>query len=74
MGQHRRNNDNRCLYCGKIIPEGWQLCWACEFKHTGVHYNCKWFHGSGYCLLKLEDCQPTPCKWYEKDPRKSEEE
>jgi hypothetical protein len=22
--------DNRCLFCGEIIPEGRQICWKCE--------------------------------------------
>ena len=70
----RYSGSNHCVSCGRTIPEGSLVCWACEYKHTGVHYNCKWFHGSGYCLLKLEDCSPTPCKWYEKDPRKERED
>ena len=70
----RYSGSNHCVSCGRTIPEGSLVCWACEYKHTGVHYNCKWFHGSGYCLLKLEDCTPTPCKWYEKDPRKERED
>ena len=23
-------NNNRCLYCNAVIPEGRQLCWSCE--------------------------------------------
>ena len=23
-------NDNRCIYCGEIIPEGRQVCPSCE--------------------------------------------
>ena len=65
---------NLCCYCGRTIPEGRMICWACEYKHTGVHYDCQWFHGSGYCLLKLCDCSPLPCKWYEKDPKRGEKE
>ena len=30
-------NDNRCVCCGKIIPEGWQVCGSCERK-AGRHY------------------------------------
>lgn len=65
---------NMCYYCGKIIPEGRMICWACQYKYSGIKPECKWFHGSGYCLLKLEDCTPLPCKWYEKDPNKKEED
>ena len=25
-------NDNRCVCCGNIIPEGWQVCLACAIK------------------------------------------
>lgn len=25
-------NDNRCVMCGEIIPEGRQVCWICERK------------------------------------------
>ena len=68
------SGSNHCVSCGRTIPEGKLVCWACEYKHTGVHYDCQWFHGSGYCLLKLTDCQPTPCKWYDKDPKREEKE
>lgn len=23
-------NENRCVCCGSIIPEGMQVCWTCE--------------------------------------------
>lgn len=26
--------DNRCLYCGEIIPEGRQVCPTCEHLQT----------------------------------------
>ena len=26
--------DNRCVSCGDIIPEGIEICWACEHGHT----------------------------------------
>ena len=22
-------NENTCLYCGEVIPEGRQVCWSC---------------------------------------------
>lgn len=25
-----KTNDNRCLFCGAIIPEGRQICPTCE--------------------------------------------
>lgn len=25
-------NNNRCICCGEIIPEGLQVCWTCEHK------------------------------------------
>lgn len=25
-------NENRCVCCGEIIPEGRQICWKCERK------------------------------------------
>lgn len=25
-------NNNRCVCCGEIIPEGWQVCPACKMK------------------------------------------
>lgn len=64
--------ENRCAYCGKTIPEGRMICWACEYKHSGLKPDCKWFHGSSYCLVRMEDCTPLPCRWYEKDPKKEE--
>ncbi len=24
--------ENRCIYCGDIIPEGRLVCWICEHK------------------------------------------
>ena len=27
-------NDNRCIYCGEIIPEGRQICPTCEKLQT----------------------------------------
>ena len=27
-------NDNRCIFCGEIIPEGRQVCPTCEKKLT----------------------------------------
>lgn len=29
-------NENRCIFCGTIIPEGRQICWNCEHN-----YPCK---------------------------------
>lgn len=29
-------NDNRCLYCNNIIPEGRQVCPTCEKKLNAV--------------------------------------
>ena len=28
-------NDNKCLYCGIVIPEGRQLCPICEMREKG---------------------------------------
>ena len=28
-------NDNKCLFCGEIIPEGRQLCPTCETREKG---------------------------------------
>lgn len=64
---------NRCSYCGKKIPEGRMICWACEYKNSGMKPNCVWFHGSCFCLLKSCDCTPLPCKWYETVPEKDKE-
>lgn len=25
-------NENRCVCCGEIIPEGKMVCWNCEHK------------------------------------------
>lgn len=25
-------NDDRCVMCGVIVPEGRMVCWACEAK------------------------------------------
>lgn len=57
---------NHCCYCGKTIPEGRMICWACEYKYSGLHPNCVHFHGSSWCILKCSDCTPLPCKWFEK--------
>lgn len=27
-----REKDNHCIYCGEIIPEGMQVCKACEYE------------------------------------------
>ena len=29
-------NENTCVCCGEIIPEGRQVCWRCEHKTTKV--------------------------------------
>ena len=34
-------NENRCVCCNKIIPEGRQVCWNCENgkePHTGCDF------------------------------------
>lgn len=33
------NDDNRCVICGMVIPEGRMLCPICEAK-TGGHNAC----------------------------------
>lgn len=30
-------NDNTCIFCGKIIPEGYQVCSACENDLSGTN-------------------------------------
>ena len=27
-------NENTCVCCGEIIPEGRQVCWNCEHNYT----------------------------------------
>lgn len=27
-------NEERCICCGEIIPEGRQVCWSCEHSIT----------------------------------------
>lgn len=34
-------NDNKCLYCGTIIPEGRQLCPICEMREKGQDVTVK---------------------------------
>lgn len=29
-------NEERCICCGEIIPEGRQICWSCEYRMTKV--------------------------------------
>lgn len=29
------DNNNRCIYCNEIIPEGRQVCYACQELMTG---------------------------------------
>ena len=37
-------NDNRCVCCGRVIPEGRQVCPICE-KEAGRHGNADyWFN------------------------------
>ena len=58
--------DNKCHYCGKPIPDGRYICWACEYKYSGLHPNCVYYHNE-YCLIKSENCTPLPCKWFKKE-------
>ena len=34
-------SDNRCVCCGTIVPEGTQVCPACEQKGITVHKETK---------------------------------
>ena len=29
-------NTNRCVCCGKIIPEGRMVCWSCEHQEMKI--------------------------------------
>lgn len=29
-------NENTCVFCGAIIPEGRQICWSCEHSSIKV--------------------------------------
>ena len=29
-------NEERCICCGEIVPEGRQVCWSCEHSMTKV--------------------------------------
>lgn len=35
-------NEHRCVSCGDIIPQGREICWACEHGYTpDKKENCK---------------------------------
>lgn len=29
-------NENKCIFCGAVIPEGRQICWSCEHSEIKV--------------------------------------
>ena len=29
-------NENKCICCGAVIPEGRQVCWGCEHNEVKV--------------------------------------
>lgn len=60
--------DNTCICCGKIIPEGQQVCTSCEQKYTGGCTDCVHaIDDFGRCLIaKMFDCRVNPehgCSW-----------
>ncbi|GEM_PF-2376145 len=60
--------DNTCVCCGRIIPEGRQVCPSCEQKYTGGCTDCVHaIDDFGRCLIaKMFDCRVNPehgCSW-----------
>ena len=60
--------ENTCITCGRIIPEGRQVCPSCEQKYTGGCTDCVHaIDDFGRCLIaKMFDCRVNPehgCSW-----------
>lgn len=63
-------NSERCVVCGEIIPEGRQICLACESKPKRKH-SCKG------CTKRYAGCHSTCPDWAEevaeREKKKQEE-
>ena len=47
---------DRCVICGRLVPEGRMVCIACERAHN-TPYECVYFDPNNYiCLLSGDDC------------------
>lgn len=62
MGE--RDKNGICKGCGATLSPGKTLCWACKFKFSNRNNKCQYYNETGFCLLKMEDCSPVPCKWF----------
>ena len=56
--------EDRCVCCGKIVPEGRQICWKCE--HTELKY--------GTILQAIEATKEETEKVYEFIYRKDDKD
>ena len=50
--------DNKCICCDAIIPEGIQVCPACEEKSLCIHYDKE------YCRITNAKCMGNICALY----------
>lgn len=47
---------DRCVICGRLVPEGRMVCWICE-KVYNTPYTCIHFDGDNYiCMISGKDC------------------
>ena len=65
-------NENRCVICGGVIPEGRMVCKICERTINTAFNDCQYFYGSYICSLTGTDCIGGRCKYLEKTRKEDE--
>lgn len=52
-------SENRCVCCGEIIPEGYQVCEYCN-NDTDTYKKCRWLNSDG-SYEHCKQCASTRC-------------
>lgn len=66
--------EDRCVICGKPVPEGRMVCWWCERRHS-TPSDCLYFvEGNYICGRTGKDCAGYQCIHYDISHRRNDDD
>lgn len=51
-----------CVCCGRVVPEGTQICWCCEHHSQDIHANVRRSNTGSRLLRRLMGVQMPASK------------